>query len=461
MRLTRGNPYVAGIALLALIAVALLAAAGIERSFGLPFDLSPGIPPSRDYPVGAVFDDAAGLSPGADVVIGGARVGQVTGVRPDHGRALVTMRIQHAYAPLHRGTIASIRYSTLLAEKYVELAPAAGTPPLPPGATIPSTDTVTPVDFDQFLSSLDPQTRQQVRVLVQQLGGGVRGQHAAIEEFLDQLAGLSVESQPTLDTLGARDPQLASITSDLARVSARLASSHQQLGDLVQQTAVVTGTLETNDEQLDELLVHLAAVSDDLDQTLNGNEGNLQTTVNHLEPFLVQLNDTLEATNPELAASQSELIRGFDYLLPFITSAISQQDANGNYLRQFVVVDLCYDTLDRTPSDPQSGCLVPAITGAVAPAPSGAAAGVGTEPAARQGHAACATPSPTPTVTPAATPCPESRPCPSPAPSTPPRSSPSPSPSPVPCPSPAGLLPPLPIPNPISGLLGLLTGGGS
>ncbi|HZV48823.1 MAG TPA: MCE family protein [Candidatus Dormibacteraeota bacterium] len=465
MRLTRGNPYLAGCGLLALVLAAIVAATSINLSFGLPFDLSPSWPPARDYTLRAVFVDANGLTKGADVMVAGVRVGQVTGVRASQGRALVTMRIGHQYAPVHRGTVASIRYSTLLAEKYVELTPAAGTAALPPGATIPSDETLTPVDFDQFLSSLDPETRQQVRVLVQQLGGGVAGRRAAVADLLDQLAGLSVESQPTLDTLARRDPQLASITADLATVSARLAQSHQQLGDLVQQTAVVTGTLVDSEAQLDSLLTHLADTTDDVDQTLNGNEGNLHATVTRLEPVLVQLNDNLETTNPYLQESQSELIAGFNYLIPYITSAISQQDANGNYLRQFVVVDLCYDTLDRKPSNPSQGCLVQAVSGAVSPAseqPRPASGGTSRPPVVCPSPSpsprppVVATPSPVPCPQPSPSPCgPAGRPQPSPTPTRP-------SPAPTACPSPGGGGPlPLPLPSPLSGILNLLLGGGS
>src|SRR5260370_42501180 len=110
---------------------------------------------------------------------------------------------------MHGGPVAAIRYSPLLAQKYVELTPASGTPPLASGTVIPSEQTVTPVDFAQFLSSLDAKTRQQLQVLVQQLGGAVTGAQAAIAPLADPLAGLSELSPPTLDTLRLPGPHLA------------------------------------------------------------------------------------------------------------------------------------------------------------------------------------------------------------------------------------------------------------
>jgi virulence factor Mce-like protein len=466
MRLTRGNPYVAGAALLAFILAGIVAAASINLSFGLPLNLTLGWPPSQDYTLKAAFQDAAGLNKGANVVVAGNQIGQVTDVAVQGSQALVTMRIKRQYAPLHRGAVARIRYSTLLAEKYIELTPAAGTPTLASGAIIASDQTITPVDFDQFLSSLDPETRRQLQVLVQQLGGGVSGRRAAINDLLDQLAGLSVESLPTLALLQRRDPQLSSITSNLATASARLAQSHQQLGDLVAHAAVVNGTLAQNDTQLDSLLVHLASTSDDFDQTLQGNEGNLHQTVSRLDPFLVQLNDQLGTTIPYVQLSQQQLKDSFTYLTPYVNSAIAQQDASGNFLRQYVVIDLCYDSLNQTRSDPKSGCLVQAVSGVVNPAPNPPTPVRGGLPA----PAPCATPtaSPRPGLlpTPTASPCPAPSPSPSPcSPATPAPTKPTPSPSPT-CQGSSGggggggILPPLPPLPTLPPILKFLTGGG-
>ncbi|HEX4215956.1 MAG TPA: MCE family protein [Candidatus Dormibacteraeota bacterium] len=439
MRIVSGNRYLAGVVLIAVIAIVIVVAVSINLSFGLPLNLSLGLPPSQDYTLRAVFTDANGLTKGADVEVAGNQVGQVTGISLDDGKALVSMRIERKYAPLHSGTIAQIDYSTLLAEKFIELMPAAGTPTLSDGATIPSTETMTSVDFDQVLSGLDPQTRQQVQVLVQQLGGGVAGRQDAINELLQQLAGLSGESQPTLDTLRQNDPQLASIVSNLAIAGGVLAQSHKQLGDLVGNVAVVSETLNQNDASLDSLLPHLASTSNDLDQTLNGNQGNLRDTITELDPFLGQLNTQLTTTYPDLQGSQTTLQQSFDYLTPYIVSAISQQDANGNYLRQFVVVDLCDDSLSQTVTKynkSQASCLVPAVTGvasslttggATAP-PSGAASGPGSG-----SPSSCDTPLPTPS----AAPCPKASPTPTPSPCSP-APTPTPTPKPAPTPTPTG-----------------------
>src|SRR5205807_9908290 len=216
-----GNPFRAGvITLVAVLIIALLAIA-INISFGLPFNLSLA-PPGQDYSVRAAFIDANGVSRGADVVIAGHSVGQVSGVEVFGTRALVTMRISSRYAPLHQSSTARIRYSTLLAQKYVEIAPRDGGGELQSGAMVQSDNTLSPVDFDQFLSALDPQTRARLQTLIQQAGGGVESQQQTINDLRAQLNGLSQESIAPLSTFHQHDPDLDRIVANLGLVSDRL-----------------------------------------------------------------------------------------------------------------------------------------------------------------------------------------------------------------------------------------------
>jgi virulence factor Mce-like protein len=472
VRLTRGSPALAGLLTLVATGAVALLAVSINLSFGLPGNLSPGLPPTRDYTLRAAFADANGLTKGAVVVVAGVPVGQVTGVGASGRLAVVGMRIDHRYAPVHRGTIARIRYSTLLAQKYVELSPAAGTAALPDGATIPSDQTVTPVDFDQFLSTLDPETRRQAQVLVQQLGGGVSGRAETLNVLLDQVSGLAGESRGGLATLDSHDADLSSITADLAVTSRRLAQSRERLGDLVAAAGDVTSTLTENDRSLDDLLVHLAHTGHDIDQTLNGNEANLHDTVTTLDPFLVALNGTLATTYPYLHGSQADIRDTLNVLVPSVGSAIAQRDAGGNFLRQYVVVDTCYDLRGAVPANPSTGagCLANlSLSG-----PAGAQAAGPAQPAAPASGGAGGAGGPAPAAgrpTPKPLPCPSLPPAPLPSPlpnvvcPTPPvvpclppgQPAPTPTPTPSPTPTPAGCvpLPGLPLPSPAGALLGL------
>jgi phospholipid/cholesterol/gamma-HCH transport system substrate-binding protein len=465
MRLTRGNPTVAGAWLIAGCLAVVFLALSINLNFGLPMNLNLGWPPGFDYTLSAAFDDANGVAKGAGVVVAGNSIGQVTGVSASGRQAIVTMRIDRRYTPLHRGTVARIRYSTLLAEKYLELTPAAGTATIPSGSRIPSTSTITPVDFDQFLSTLDPQTRSDLQKVVQQAGGGVEGRQVAINALLDNLGNLAVESRAGLSTLHEHDADIGNITTNLDTTSRRLAQSRDNLGGFVQNTADVNGTIAAQDRSLSGLIYHLADTMTDFDATLNGEEGNFHGTVTEFDPFLVQLNGTLGYVDPYLHNNLGALATGLNTLIPEIGSAISEKDASGSYLRQYLVADCRYDSVQQSgaqpscPSAPQANSAPPGPTGPAATSKPPAAV-----------PSLCPTLPSTPNVT-APTPIPSISPCPSPLPPCFPGPG-HPTPTPIPTPSPgtcipgAGLINPpgtpvLPLPTPsLSGIItGLAEGG--
>ena len=461
MRLVKGNAFATGLGLIAGCLAVLIAAISINANFGFPANLNLGWPPGFDYTLSAAFDDANGLSHGAVVVVAGTSVGQVTGVSPTGRQALVTMRIDRQYAPIHKGTVARIRYGTLLAQKYVELTPVAGGPTIPSGGSVPSTSTITPVDFDQFLSTLDPETRQRLQDIVQQAGGGVDGRQQAINSLLDDLGHLSVESRAGLTTFHNHDGDLGNITTNLATTGNRLAQSHDNLGNLVANSADVNGTLADNDRSLSGLLLHLANTMDDFNQTLNGEEGNLHDTVTSLDPFLVQLNGTLGYVYPYLHDNLGSLTYGLQTLVPYIGSAIQEQDANGNYLRQYLVNDCRYDSTSGD-SSPTAGC-----PNAAAPQPPAASPPALPAPTTRP--ALCPIPTPLPTPPPLPTPIPTIAPCPTPLPPCipgPGRPTPTPIPTPSPgscIPIPGGINPPgtpaLPVPSLPAIVTGMVGGG--
>ncbi|MHB8572849.1 MAG: MlaD family protein [Candidatus Dormibacteria bacterium] len=342
------HPLRAGYLFLGALGLILLLAAAINVSFGLPFNVSLGLPPSRDYTVKATFTDANGVVRGADVLIGGHPVGQVLGVDAAGQDAVVTMRVQQAFAPLHRGSVARIRYSTLLAQKFIELTPAAGGEVIPDGGAMTVDETVTPTDFDQFLGALDAQTRAQVQVLIQQAGDSVAGRQAVINDLLAQLHSLAVESEPGLGTFQAHASDVGTITANMATLSNRLVTSRSHLGDLVATAATTTGTLAANDQGLNGLILHLGNVEGDFNQTLSGEEPNLHTTVVSLDPLSGQLDTTVTIVNGDFHPKLGDFKIGIQLLTDEIGSAINQSDPNGNYLRQYFVNSQGCDSINST-----------------------------------------------------------------------------------------------------------------
>jgi phospholipid/cholesterol/gamma-HCH transport system substrate-binding protein len=102
------------------------------------------------YEVNARFTNIGGLKPGSQVFIAGVPVGRVEKIDLDSQYAAVVHLDVKQDLHLPSDTIASIKTSGLIGDKYIALAPGADSSNLPPGATI--TDTESAMDLESLIS---------------------------------------------------------------------------------------------------------------------------------------------------------------------------------------------------------------------------------------------------------------------------------------------------------------------
>jgi phospholipid/cholesterol/gamma-HCH transport system substrate-binding protein len=102
------------------------------------------------YPVNARFTNVGGLKSGSQVLIAGVLVGHVKKIdlNPQYA-AIVHLDIENG-VHLPSDTIASIKTSGIIGDKYIALAPGAESANLPPGGTI--TDTESALDLESLIS---------------------------------------------------------------------------------------------------------------------------------------------------------------------------------------------------------------------------------------------------------------------------------------------------------------------
>jgi phospholipid/cholesterol/gamma-HCH transport system substrate-binding protein len=145
-------------------------------------------PLANPYTVHVIFANANGLKPQSLVREAGINVGTVDGVAVVPGcqksndvetqcqDADVTMSIKSNGLPLHKDATFWIRPRTFLEGNFfVDVSP--GTPEAPTaksGYVFPASQGVEPVQFDQLLTSLQFNTRQNLQTLLQQYGIGVK-----------------------------------------------------------------------------------------------------------------------------------------------------------------------------------------------------------------------------------------------------------------------------------------------
>ena len=105
------------------------------------------------YPLEARFANTGGLNKGSTVVLGGVTVGRVEGIRldPSDFSAIVEMNVLKEVR-LPADTMASIKTSGLIGDKYIALAPGAEEELLSPSDRILMTESA--VELESLISKM-------------------------------------------------------------------------------------------------------------------------------------------------------------------------------------------------------------------------------------------------------------------------------------------------------------------
>jgi phospholipid/cholesterol/gamma-HCH transport system substrate-binding protein len=102
------------------------------------------------YTINARFSNAGGLKTGSQVFLAGVPVGHVDRISLDPQFAAIVQMEVDKEVQLPNDTIASIKTSGLLGDKFIALSPGSATQNLAPGGTI--TDTESAVDLEGLIS---------------------------------------------------------------------------------------------------------------------------------------------------------------------------------------------------------------------------------------------------------------------------------------------------------------------
>jgi len=99
------------------------------------------------YRVVARFSSVAGLHVGADVEIAGVRVGRVASIAlaQDSSAAVVVLRLQ-PHMQLPDDTIAAVKTSGLIGDKYVNLSPGGAQDMIPQGGELQETQSAIDIE---------------------------------------------------------------------------------------------------------------------------------------------------------------------------------------------------------------------------------------------------------------------------------------------------------------------------
>ncbi|MEO3788349.1 MlaD family protein [Actinocorallia sp. B10E7] len=266
------------------------------------------------YEMSGVFSDTGGLRDGNNVLVAGVQVGEVTAVEPDFGKGLVLVKWKvDRGIDLGPQTRAEIRMSNILGGRYLRLTGPVTTPYLADQPEsrrrIPLERTRTPITVNEvlkegatLLKGIDAKTFSKV---IDQLGGLSEESRKKLSRSLSNLVDLAEE-------LNTGQGRITELLDNSDRILKIVKEKDATLSTLVNNAMTLLEVLRQRRTQLTLLLgggsSAVRSVGDlisDQQKQLNQIIGDLQHTMDTLDPKVDELNTALAWAGPTLSAFAS------------------------------------------------------------------------------------------------------------------------------------------------------------
>jgi phospholipid/cholesterol/gamma-HCH transport system substrate-binding protein len=198
------------------------------------------------------------LVKGNEVKVGGLPVGKITDISlSKDNQANVEIKVNDDFSPLHEGTTALVRVTSLpsVANRYISLTPGPNNAPEVPGGGVIGLDkTTNAVDLDQLFNALEPKTRKGLQGVLQGFATWYAGQSDNLAESFKYL-GPSLNSFSQVMGELARDQKaFTELIVNGARAVSAIAERRGDLSELVSNGNAFARALGTENEALDQAL---------------------------------------------------------------------------------------------------------------------------------------------------------------------------------------------------------------
>jgi phospholipid/cholesterol/gamma-HCH transport system substrate-binding protein len=263
---------------------------------------------SGGYRVTAVFESAGQLVNGNQVRVGGQTIGTIDEIElNDAAQAVVTMELEDEFAPLHEGTQATIRATSLsgIANRYISLQPGRNdAEEIEDGGQIDADETSAPVDLDVLFNALDDETREGLRNLIRGSGTQYDGRGADANESLRYFAPFLSSTTELTRELALDQKVLERFVADGAKTVSAIAERSGELEQLVSNTNTTFGAIADENVALQQALTLLPDTLRKANTTfvnLRATLDDLQLLVEESKPATKDLAPFLRALRPLVA----------------------------------------------------------------------------------------------------------------------------------------------------------------
>ena len=359
-------------AIIGLVAIALVVAAVILANQRMTL---PGWFPVLGQgftEIDAELSTAQAVTPGQGqtVNVAGVEVGEISRVRLEDGKAIVTLKLEEDSVPVYRDASVLLRPKTGLKDMVAELTPgtrAAGE--LEEGQRIPIGQTQPDVNLDEILAVLDGDTRAYLQLLLSDGATGLKGRGRDLANTIRRFEPTARDTRAIAEGLADRRQNIKRAVHNFSLLVDELGGSDDRLAEFVENSNAVFAALADQDANLRATLQELPsaltetraalgkadALADELGPTLQA----LRPGARALGPSLVQTRPFLRETTPVIEDEIRPFVRAARPLVTELRPAIRDLSAlTPDLVRTFRVLNALLNTLAyNPPGDTEEGFL--------------------------------------------------------------------------------------------------------
>lgn len=256
------------------------------------------------YVVNAQFSSAQAVTPGQGqtVNIAGVPVGEIGNVTLKNGAANVELKIRRAHAPIYKNAKMLLRPKTPLSDMYIDMkpgSPSAGE--VEEGGTVPLANTQPTVNFDEFLSVLDDDTRDYLQNLLTAAGQGLDGQAGNLRQGLKRFPTTGKYGTRIVKELQTRHKNIKRAITNLALLAKALGDNSDIFASLIDSSSVTFRTWASQQESIRQIIQKAPAAFGETADAVEAAEPVVEDTAvafKNLQPLADDLGVSLKSLRP-------------------------------------------------------------------------------------------------------------------------------------------------------------------
>jgi phospholipid/cholesterol/gamma-HCH transport system substrate-binding protein len=278
----------------------------------------------KPFELKAEFETAQAVvaGQGQTLRVAGVRVGDVSKVELEDGRAMVTFDVDRKFLPVYKDATLLMRPRTGLKDMFFALDPGTRTAgEYDEGDVVPMTNTAPDVNLDELLASLDGDSQAYLRALIVGAGQGLDGRDQDLGKMLAALGPINRDLDQLSTEVAKRDDNLKRLVHNLSTLTRAVGQQDQDIATLVDASNT---TLEAIGEQDPDVQAATALLPETLRQTREALAvadefgDQLGPAFNDLRPFARRLPEVNAATT-RLARSATPVLK--NQIRPLVRAA--------------------------------------------------------------------------------------------------------------------------------------------